>query len=153
MNGDYSHIGLFRDLLTVLLVLLLVPALNLSGMISSRMEMRSSELGVRKSFGATRGALLGQVLWENLLLTLIGGLFGLVLSWIIIGATSGSILTLVNDWNEDLAGEVTVNFDMFLSPWIFLISLGLCVLLNLLSAFIPAAISLRRPIVTSLKEK
>lgn len=153
MDGDYSHAGMLRELFAILLVLLLVPALNLSGMISGRMEMRSSELGVRKSFGATRGALLSQVLWENLLLTLIGGLFGLMLSWIITWATSGSILTIANDWMDSLAAPATVNLDMLISPWIFLISLGLCVLLNLLSALIPAAISLRRPIVTSLKEK
>ena len=58
-----------RYLLLILLVLLLVPALNLSGMIASRMESRLSEMGVRKSFGAGRGGLLSQVMWENLLLT------------------------------------------------------------------------------------
>ena len=34
-------------------MLLLVPALNLSGMISSRMERRLPEMGIRKAFGAT----------------------------------------------------------------------------------------------------
>ena len=58
-----------RHFLLVLLVLLLVPALNLSGMISSRMEGRLAEMGVRKSFGAGRKILLSQVMWENLLLT------------------------------------------------------------------------------------
>ena len=60
-----------RHFLLVLLVLLLVPALNLSGMISSRMEGRLAEMGVRKSFGAGRKILLSQVMWENLLLTAI----------------------------------------------------------------------------------
>lgn len=62
-----------RYFLLILLVLLLVPALNLSGMIASRMENRLSEMGVRKSFGAGRNRLLSQVMWENLLLTLFGG--------------------------------------------------------------------------------
>ena len=61
-----------RHFLLVLLVLLLVPALNLSGMISSRMEGRLAEMGVRKSFGAGRKILLSQVMWENLLLTALG---------------------------------------------------------------------------------
>ena len=60
-----------RHFLLVLLVLLLVPALNLSGMISSRMEGRLAERGVRYSFGAGRKILLSQVMWENLLLTAI----------------------------------------------------------------------------------
>lgn len=153
MNDGYSHTGLIRGVLGVLLVLLLVPALNLSGMISSRMDMRSSELGVRKSFGATRGALLTQVLWENLLLTVVGGLLGLALSWIVIWATSGNILTVTDDWISAIEGPASVNADMLFSPWIFLICFVLCLMLNLLSALIPAWISLRRPIVTSLKEK
>lgn len=54
-----------RHFLLVLLVLLLVPALNLSGMISSRMEGRLAEMGVRKSFGAGRKILLSQVMWKT----------------------------------------------------------------------------------------
>jgi len=71
-----------RHFLLVLLVLLLVPALNLSGMISSRMEGRLAEMGVRKSFGAGRKILLSQVMWENLLLTALGGALGLLLAWL-----------------------------------------------------------------------
>ena len=65
----------------LVLVFLLVPALNLSGMIAGRMEDRLMEMGVYKAFGATRGYLLRQVLNENLILTLMGGLVGLFLSW------------------------------------------------------------------------
>jgi len=151
--NNYSTWDILKDKLLMLFVLLLVPALNLSGMISSRMDMRMSELGVRKSFGATRGALLSQVLWENLLLTVAGGLLGLIICWLILWGTSGSILTLINSFIEDVNGPMTVNADMLFSPWIFLICFALCVLLNLMSALIPAWISLRRPIVNSLKEK
>ena len=50
----------------VLIVLLLVPAMNLSGLTASRMQKRMGELGVRKAFGANRGTLIRQVLAENL---------------------------------------------------------------------------------------
>ena len=63
------------------MALLLVPAINLSGMISSRMDDRLAEMGIRKAFGANRKQLLNQVLWENLRLTCIGGLMGLIVSW------------------------------------------------------------------------
>ena len=59
---------LAKDFLYILLALLFIPALNLSGMISSRMDSRISELGLRKAYGATRRCLLEQVLCENLLL-------------------------------------------------------------------------------------
>lgn len=151
--NNYSTWGIISDKLLILLILLLVPAMNLSGMMSSRMDMRSSELGVRKAFGATRGALLSQVLWENLLLTVAGGAVGLVICWLIMWGTSGSVLTLINSWIESVNGPMTLNADMLFSPWIFLICFGLCVLLNIMSALIPAWINLRRPIVNSLKEK
>lgn len=78
----FSWTDVVRNYLIILLVLLLVPALNLSGMIAGRMEARLAEMGIRKSFGACRSKLLTQVMWENLLLTLLGGLLGLGLAWL-----------------------------------------------------------------------
>ena len=50
-----------RYLLFILLALLLVPALNLSGLIASRMESRLPEMGIRNAFGGGRSKLLSQV--------------------------------------------------------------------------------------------
>ena len=47
--------------LLVIVILLLVPAINLSSMTLSRMRKRMSEIGVRKAFGATANVLLRQV--------------------------------------------------------------------------------------------
>ena len=49
----------------VIAILLLVPAVNLSGMTLSRMRRRMAEIGVRKAFGATGGELMRQVFFEN----------------------------------------------------------------------------------------
>lgn len=87
-----------RHFLLVLLVLLLVPALNLSGMISSRMEGRLAEMGVRKSFGAGRKILLSQVMWENLLLTALGGALGLLLAWLALYTGREWIFTVLDSW-------------------------------------------------------
>lgn len=62
------------------LLFMLLPALNLVNINVSRIMDRSSEIGVRKAFGATSGALIGQFLVENLVLTLLGGLLGLGLA-------------------------------------------------------------------------
>lgn len=137
----------------ILLILLLVPALNLSGMISGRMETRASELGVRRSFGARRGNLLSQVVWENLVLTFIGGVIGLLLTWLLLWLTSGSMLTLTDDRFDVPVAETTINSDMLFAPAVFGIMFVLTVILNLLSAIVPAWITSRRQIVKSLKEK
>ena len=77
----------------IVLVLLLIPAINMSGITQSRMRKRMAEIGVRKAFGATRSELLTQVLYENLLQTLLGGVLGLFFSY-------ASVL-LLSDWLLD----------------------------------------------------
>jgi putative ABC transport system permease protein len=68
----------------------LLPALNLVNINVSRILDRSSEIGVRKAFGATSGSLIGQFLVENLFLTLLGGLLGLGLAAGVLHLLNGS---------------------------------------------------------------
>ena len=136
-----------------ILLLLIVPALNLSGMVASRMERRLSEMAIRKAFGAKRRILLRQVVTENLMLTLIGGFVGLCLAW--------AALYGWRDWlfytfssNRELYGAVPIlKGEMFFGPTIFLIALLVCTLLNVLAATLPAWLSLRKPIVESMMIK
>jgi len=141
-----------RVYLYMLLALLFIPAMNLSGMMSSRMDERLSELGVRKTYGATNGSLIGQVLWENLLLTCIGGLLGLLISYLIVLTASDWILTLFDSYT-DVEKTPFLSFEMLFNPMVFCTAFGLCVLLNLISALIPAVWALRRTIIQSLNSK
>ena len=138
----------------LLLVLLLVPALNLSGMIASRMESRLAEMGVRKSFGAGRNRLLSQVMWENLVLTLAGGVLGLLVAWLVLYVGREWIFLLMDDYGVVPSGaNAYVSGEMLFAPLVFLCAFLLCVVLNLLSALLPAWLSLRKPIVYSLYER
>ncbi len=65
-----------RSRLMVYLILLIVPAINLSSMTQSRVKRRMSEIAVRRSYGATRSGILGSLIMENLSMTLIAGLIG-----------------------------------------------------------------------------
>ena len=62
------------------IILLLIPAINLSVITQSRLRRRVSEIGVRRAFGCTRSRVIIDVLNENMLVTLIGGIIGLILS-------------------------------------------------------------------------
>lgn len=146
-RGNFSLLGFISDFAGLLLCLLLVPALNLSGMIAGRMRGRSSEMGLRKSFGATPGTLMAQVLWENLILTLLGGILGFGFAYI---ALKCGITEFLND---DIDKVSVVTDEMIMAPAIFAFTFAVCAILNLMSALIPAYRSLRRPIVQSLKEK
>jgi putative ABC transport system permease protein len=60
-----------------MLLFMLLPALNLVNLNMGRIMERSSEIGVRKAFGATSLHLAGQLVVENVILCLAGGLLGL----------------------------------------------------------------------------
>ena len=136
----------------MLLALLFIPALNLSGMISSRMDGRLSELGVRKAYGATNGKLLGQVLFENLLLTCVGGVLGLLMAYLIVYTSSDWIIYLFDRYVVNTSG-VDIQPEMLFNSTLFLISFLLCVLLNVVSALIPATMALRHNIIESIHSK
>lgn len=69
-----------RQRIMIFVILLIVPAINLSSMTQSRLRQRVSEIGVRRAFGSTRAELMGQIIAENLVVTLLAGIVGLLLS-------------------------------------------------------------------------
>ena len=142
----------FKSFFPKVFVLLLVPALNLSGLVAARMRRRVAEMGVRKAFGAKRRTLLTQVIAENLVLTLCGGFVGLVITWLLLYVFRSWLFFAVGNTAFTLP-EPTVDGEMLFSPLIFVIGLAVCIVLNLMAALIPAWLSLRNPIVESMNEK
>ena len=137
----------------ILLLLLFVPALNLSGMVASRMERRLPEMAIRKAFGAKRRTLLGQVIMENLILTLIGALVGLCLAWTALYAWRDWVFYVFSENTKTFGRVPIIEGEMLFGPAIFLIALLFCSLLNVLAATLPAWLSLRKPIVESMMIK
>lgn len=154
-DTSFSSWKVAGHLILMLLVLLIVPSLNLSGLIASRMESRLSEMGVRKAFGASKSTLLSQVMWENFFLTLVGGLLGLLVAWSMLYVGREWIFMLFDSWPMDIAegANLYVSGEMLFAPVVFIVVFVLCLILNLLSALWPAWTSLRKPIVYSLYEK
>ena len=155
INQDPNMKELVKGFLYILLALLFIPALNLSGMISSRMNRREAEFGVRKSYGASNALIIGQVLGENLLLTCVGGVLGILFSYIIVWMSNEWIMYIfggIENLNPNIA-PATFTFEMLFNPTIFLLVFGLCVLLNLISALVPTVWALRKPIVECLYSK
>ena len=144
--------SIFKSFFPKVFVLLLVPALNLSGLVAARMRRRVAEMGVRKAFGAKRRTLLTQVITENLVLTLCGGFVGLIITWLLLYVFRSWLFFAVGNTAFTLP-EPTVDGEMLFSPLIFVIGLLVCIVLNLMAALIPAWLSLRNPIVESMNEK
>lgn len=132
----YTRVGL------LLLFFLLVPALNLMGVVQSSVQRRRSEIGVRKAFGATKNRLLNQVLSENLVTSLIGGVMGFGLSYLFLIACKSFLLP----------GEPMLNADMLFQPATFALALLITLVMNVLSAIVPAARIVRQSVTNALKE-
>lgn len=135
----------------IIVILLLVPAINLSSMTLSRMRKRMAEIGVRKAFGATGRELVRQVFFENLLLTLVAGSLGLLLSYAATFLLNGFLFN--NTTNAYLVGETSLTPGMLLSPWAFLLAFGFCLLMNILSAGIPAWRASRMNITDAINQR
>lgn len=128
----------------VYLILLIVPAVNLSSMTHSRLRSRSEEIGIRRAFGARRGNIVADIFIENLIVTVVAGIVGLLLS-LALGLIWGSSLFPIEAMRIDLG----MLFHWSTFGWAMLF----CFILNLLSTGIPAIHASRINIVSALTNK
>ena len=150
VRHDSNFFTAISEYLYLLLAFLLIPALNLCGLISTRMSSRLAEVGVRKAYGATNRQIITQVLYENMLFTAIGAFVGFVLTYIIVYRNCDWIATLFDDEisNDTIAQGVT--FEMIFNPTVIASVLLLALLLNITSALVPTLLALKRNIIESL---
>ena len=128
---DYSKGTSLLKYLAMALAFILLPAINLMALNFARIHERGEEIAVRKSFGAASKVLRGQFLFENILMTLTGGLIGIILSYIVVGLL-GNSLTLSVDFMNNVPLSFSFNFIVFAG------ALLTCLIFGLLSGFLPA---------------
>ncbi len=116
----------------------LLPTLNLINLNVSRIMERSSEIGVRKAFGAKKSNILGQFVFENVVLTIIGGLIGFILALFLINFINTAQLI------DDV--QLSLNFKFFVYSFIIIILFGI------ISGILPAYRMSKLQIVNALKE-
>jgi putative ABC transport system permease protein len=138
MNQADSGAGtLIGILFCLMLLFMLLPALNLVNLNTGRIMERSSEIGVRKAFGATNGQLVSQLVVENILLCLAGGLLSLL-------CTAGVLVWLEG---SGLIPYLKVSLD-----WtVFGIGLMITVIFGVMSGVLPALKMARLDPVVALK--
>lgn len=88
---------LFGIIIFLMILFMILPALNLVNININRIMERYSEIGVRKSFGASSITLVFQFIIENIILTLIGGGIGLIMTMIVLGILNNvEVIPLAN---------------------------------------------------------
>jgi len=139
-TGDERHSGTFIVLTAISIfafILMLLPTLNLVNINITRIMERSSEIGVRKAFGASSKTLVYQFIVENIILTLLGGIIGIVLAFI--------ALQVINSANLIANLNLTINFT------VLFVGLLVCLVFGLLSGVYPAWRMSKLNVVTALK--
>lgn len=120
------------------LIALIVGGLAVANTVMMGVFERTREFGTLRAMGARPGFVRALVLSESLLLSLVGGVGGLLLGLAGIWA--------VNLYTQDLAG---INAAA-LTPLLTALALGISLLLGLLSGLLPARSAARMPITEAL---
>lgn len=149
VNAPWSNMGpdmasVRKEKLIIYLILLIVPAINLSSMTSSRLNRRREEIGVRRAFGAKRSSILLSLFAENLIVTVIGGIIGLLLA---VGAAMVFPSYVISK------SAASIKLGMLLSWETFVWAFFICFVLNLLSSGIPAFRASRQNIVNAISKR
>ncbi len=108
---------IFAILIGLMVLFMILPVLNLVNININRIMERYSEIGVRKSFGASTVTLVGQFIVENVILTLIGGIIGYILT--------GIVLAVFNSTEIIPYSNFTLNFRIFVYAILITLFFGL----------------------------
>ena len=132
---------LVRTLFLAIVVVLLIACANLAGLLLVRAIHRRREIAVRQALGARAGVLLRQAILESLVLSVTGGLVGLILASI-------ALRVGVSQLPETLPRIQEIAID-----WqVVAFSLVLAVATGLICGIAPAFAALRTNVNETLKE-
>jgi len=139
--------------LTVLLIvvggLLLAACANIAGLLLARGSARSREIATRLALGASRARIVRQLITESLVLSLAGGVFGLVLAYALSGAGSALLSQLMPTL---FGADRTLNLAPALDGRLLAFGATLTLLSGLLFGALPALRATRLDLIAVIKE-
>lgn len=144
VNADMGNAMFQYGGVAGLLLLLLIPALNILSLSATNTDNRAEEIAVRKAFGASRTSSFLLISAENLVLTIVGAIIGLVLAVPVMRIIQSSIM------QGSIMGDLSLvsGIDYWV---IFTGVLPSAIVFSLLSGGIPAWLIAKRPVAHILK--
>ena len=130
ITGQMNFIGLIISGFS-----LLVGGFGIANIMFVSVKERTNLIGIQKSLGAKNRFILFQFLFEAVILSVIGGLIGLFLVWII----------------SLLASQFTGDFEFVLSPWNMFLGTAVSAVIGLISGIIPAITASRLDPVEAIR--
>lgn len=100
---------------------LLVGGIGIMNIMLATVTERTKEIGIRRAIGASRRNILGQFLFETLILTVIGGGIGMV-----VGMGGAALISIFAHWRTIIAGQT------------ILLAVGISALIGILFGLYPA---------------
>jgi predicted permease len=133
--------SLLRILFLAVAVVLLIACFNLAGLMLVRAIRRQREVAVRLALGARAAALVRQAVLESLILSVGGGILGLILAAFALRAGKSMLPENLPRVNE-----------ISLSWQVIVFALGLAVVTGVVCALAPAFAAIRTNVNSNLKE-
>jgi putative ABC transport system permease protein len=112
----------------------IVGGIGIMNIMFATVSERTREIGIRKAIGATNAQILGQFIMEAIVLSIVGGIFGVLFSFL-----ANAIIRVTSD----LQPVTTLN--------VVLIVTGLSILTGVIFGILPAVKAARKDPITSLR--
>ncbi len=141
-----SFLGAFAAVLTafdlVSLVILLIMTMILANTIAMSVRERTHEYGILRAVGFHPGHILGFILGESILVAIVGGVVGVLLTLLLVNGLMGPYV------EENMAGM----FPYFSAPiGVLVLALGMAVLLGVVAGVLPAYRASRLRVTDALR--